>query len=342
MNKPVGHYYLEETIKAALNEAGMPNCIINAGSRLGSQEKDELTLDARIYKFPLLKWTINNKNHVGEPQAIKFIEKINNPNTVIIADKIEPKAKAIFRNQGISYLDSSADLYLKGDGLLIFFSNIPKKKPTSEINKPLYSKAWVKLFLLFLCNSTATTWTQRQIAAGAGLGLGTVSQLLKAESKLINQITKIHLTKDYEVISDLLDRWADIYIRNGIGQKLLGTFEMPLINSIDNYSQCAWSGEIGNHLFTINMDDKHFNSKSLIPESGILYTRLPIYEVMRLMQLIPNPNGNLKVFSQPWNETLNANGLASMPIIYADLLKGDSRSINEAKKIETYYLSSII
>lgn len=342
MNNSIEVLKITEAIESALINAGMPNCEISISEAQGITGQYVLSINAIKYKFPLQKWLINEKNYVAEPQAVRLIEKIENKKTLVYAEKIEPKAKAILRSNEISYLDSTSDLYLNGDGFLIFLSNAKRKSLETKSAKPIYSKAWTKLLLLLLTNPTATNWNQRQIANGAKLGLGTVSQILKAERKRIKELAALPISKDYEVVSELLERWAEIFLKNGIGQKLLGTFEMPSISTIGLYSECAWSGEIASHLYSDRLEDRLWNSAGLIPTNGILYTNKSIYEIMRFMKLIPNPNGALKIFDMPWDDQLNNEGIAPFPVIYADLLKGDSRSIKEAQKIETIYLTSFI
>jgi hypothetical protein len=302
----------------------------------------ELVLEANQNSSPNLKWHVEVKNYVGEPQTIRLVDKLQKGNWIVTAERIEPKAKRLFREHGISYLDASGGLYLKGEGILLFITPEKGKKKVETSSKVLYGKAWTKLFLLLLTKPYSASWPLRDIAAEAGIGLGTVSQLKKSEQERIKILKTQLLPEDLEYVSILLERWAEVYMKNGMGQKLLGTFEMPNKDIIQNYDRCAWSSEVASELLADQLEDKSWSSAGLRAENAILYTHRSIYEVMRDMRLVQNPEGKLKIYTQPWNDNLNKDGIAPLSVIYADLLKGDSRSIKEAQKIEQIYLESIL
>lgn len=128
----------------------------------------------------------------------------------------------------------------------------------------------------------------------------------------------------------------------GLGQKLLGTFNMPLAADWNARNNLVWSSEIACEKLNERHSDKILHGSGLRPGKGIIYSNRPVQEIMRELGLIPNQDGNLWVYSQPWNDLLNNEGLAPIPIIYADLLMGDSRSINEAQKIEEWFLNHLM
>ena len=328
---------IPETLQAALADAGMPECVV----KIKASTENELILDAGAYGFPPLKWIVEVKNYIGEPQAIRLAEKLSAGTWLIAAEKIEPKAKKIFRERGISYIDAGGALYLKGAGLLLFITPEKRKTVDETVFKALYGKAWTKLFLLLLTKPAASNWPLRDIAAAAELGLGTVSQLIKAERARVKQLGTLPLSKDFGTVSSILEQWATVFMKKGTGQKLLGTFQMPETAGHETRFGCAWSGETAAARLAARHRDAFQHSTGLRPESGIWYTKRPIHEVMREMRLVPRPDGTLKIYTQPWDDSLNTDGLAPLPVIYADLLKGDSRSIKEAQKIEQAYLEII-
>ena len=328
---------IPEIIQAALADAGMPDCEV----KINTSADSELLLDAGEYGFPLFKWLVEVKNYIGEPQAVRLAEKLSAGSWLVAAEKIEPKAKTIFRERGLSYVDSGGALYLKGAGLLLFISSEKRKAADETVFKALYGKAWTKLFLLLLTKPAAANWPLRDIAAAAELGLGTVSQLMKAERERVKQLGTLPLSKDYAAVSGILEQWATVFMKKGMGQNLLGTFQMPETAGHETCAGCAWSGETAAERLAARHWDAFQHSTGLRPESGIWYTKRPIQEVMREMRLVPRPDGTLKIYTQPWDDSLNTDGLAPLPVIYADLLKGDSRSIKEAQKIEKAYLETL-
>lgn len=345
MNKEAAIFRFLEPIQEACLEVGIPVKDVLITKSKSHQADFELIIHTHNSNSLPLIWSIEQKGHVGVSQALHFSGRDKGQKSwLVAAEKIEPKAQKILRENGISYVSMQGSIFLKGSDLLIFY-DIAKKGNKSESKiVDIYGKSWLKLYLLFLTKLYATNWTLRKIATESGLSLGTVSQLMKGEKSRILPLKDELFTKDVEYISDLLTRWAEMFMQKGMSQKLLGTFDMPLKETIINSSSsCAWSGEIAAELLAEQqIDDRFWKSTGLRADNGILYTNRPIHEVMQEMRLIPNQRGALKIYTQPWNDNLNDNEMAPLPVIYADLLKGDSRSISEAGKIGELYLSSIV
>ena len=337
MNKVAHQFNFSEKILAYLVDAGMPNTKLHYNTN-GTID-GELTIDGSEYGFDPLTWLVETKNYIGLPQALKLLD---HKNLFVAAEKIEPKARELFRTNGVSYIETDGALFLKGKGLLININKERKNAKAETIPKTSYTKAWVKFYLLLLTKPDMVNWPLREIAKASNLSLGTVSQLMKSESKAIKKIGTIPISHDLEILSELLDQWAGVIATTGLGQKHLGTFRMPINPKNDLMEGSVWSGEIAADLINDqNLDDDYRKGSGLRPDSGIIYTVQPIHEVMRELRLIPDPEGKLKIFDHPWNVILNKNGLAPLPIIIADLMQGDSRSLKEARNLETTYLGQL-
>lgn len=96
-----------------------------------------------------------------------------------------------------------------------------------------------------------------------------------------------------------------------------------------------WGGEMAGAKLT----------KFLKPENFELYTALTKSEVMKLLKIVPDINGNIELLHIFWNEEITSgkdnNEMKIVPplIAYADLLAShDSRNYETAERIKEKYL----
>lgn len=322
-----------ERINTNLVFAGMPNCQVNFLDK-------ELIIEGQEHGFTPLKWVVETRNHIDLAQALQLISL---KNLLVVAEKIDNHAKKLFKAHRISYMEPNGAFYLIAKGLLIHVPKESKNAKPESTKKHSYNKNWLKFYLLLLSRTEAANWTQRKISSSAKISTLALNELFRKESKTIKKIADLPLSKDLGFISDLLDKWLEIYTVTDIGQKKLGTFQMPLNLGSNILKGGVWSGKIAaKTLNEQHITDKSHKRAEIRLDNGIIYIGKPIQELIKELDLIPNPEGKLKVYSQPWTETINQNGLAPLPIIIADLLQGDSRSVKEARNLQTIYLAELM
>lgn len=178
--------------------------------------------------------------------------------------------------------------------------------------------------------------TYREIAELTDTGIGTLNNIfngLKEEGFLI-PLTKNELQMENK--KKLLDKWVMEYEKRLKPTLAIGTFRF--LNKDDFYNwkdiplkkgKTIWGGEPAGDLLT----------NYLRPEELTLYTDEERSDLMKNYRLVPDLEGNIKVFRQFWiNEQENTNTVHPL-LAYADLMnKGDRRCTETAQKIYDEYL----
>ena len=76
------------------------------------------------------------------------------------------------------------------------------------------------------------------------------------------------------------------------------------------------------------------------PDERTIYTKETKAELIKNYRLIPDPNGNIKVYKKFWDKGDNGNSVPPI-LAYVDLMNtGDQRNIETALKINTNALQN--
>jgi hypothetical protein len=97
-----------------------------------------------------------------------------------------------------------------------------------------------------------------------------------------------------------------------------------------NIEKTAWGGEPAGDILT---DYLH-------PGELTMYTTETKAELMKNYKLIPDNNGNIKIYQRFWENATEANTVPPL-LVYTDLINaGDRRSFDTAQKIYNDYLQN--
>lgn len=254
---------------------------------------------------------------------------------IIVAQRIFPKIKGELRKRNIAYLEANGNIFLNKDEIYLYIDgNTPIELKNKTTNRA-FTKTGLKVIYQFLIKDCINS-TYREIAELTGTGIGTLNTIfndLKEEGFLI-QLTKNELQMENR--KKLLDRWVMEYEKRLKPTLAIGTFRF--LNKDDFYNWKAiplikgktiWGGEPAGDLLT----------NYLRPEELTLYTNEERSDLMKNYRLVPDLEGNIKVFKQFWiDEQENRNTVHPL-LAYADLMnKGDRRCTETAQKIYDEYL----
>lgn len=254
---------------------------------------------------------------------------------IIVAQRIFPKIKEELRKRNIAYLEANGNIFLNKDEIYLYIDgNTPIELKNKTTNRA-FTKTGLKVIYQFLIKDCINR-TYREIAELTDTGIGTLNTIfngLKEEGYLI-QLTKNALQMENK--KKLLDKWVMEYEKRLKPTLTIGTFRF--LNKDDFYNWKAiplkkgktiWGGEPAGDLLT----------NYLRPEELTLYTNEEISDLMKNYRLVPDLEGNIKVFKQFWvNEKENTNTVHPL-LAYADLMnKGDRRCTETAQKIYDEYL----
>lgn len=272
-------------------------------------------------------------------EAILDKAETNKP-VILIANRIFPKIKEYLRQREIAYLEANGNVFIKHRKILIFVDgNKPLKEEKDKTNRA-FTKTGLKTIFHFLQNNKLINETHRYIAKNVGIGLGNINYIfngLKEQGFLVNIDEN-----EYQLIDrdKLLEKWMGAYQEKLKPDLKIGTFRFLKKEDNANWKKIPlddtktwWGGEPGGDLLT----------KHLRPEELTLYTTETRQELMLHYKLVPDDNGNVKVYKKFWNNELIVDKKMPRLLIYTDLMnKKDGRCVEIAGIIYNAYIKGTI
>lgn len=287
----------------------------------------ELLIDQYQYQFGVeVKREIRNHQL---PQILKMAER--NPNKfMVVATKIYPKVKVELRNHRVPYLEANGNLWLKMDNVFVWIdSNKDIKLEKEKLNRA-FTKTGLKVIFHFLLDDNNINQTYREIAQKTQVGLGNINYVingLKEEGYLVN------LSKtSYQLINkkELLQKWMQAYHERLKPTLLIGRYRFIKEEDFLNWKnlvfvddRTVWGGEPAGEILT----------NYLKPGQLTIYTDENRNELIKHYRLIPDPGGNIHVYTKFW-DTEDKLSVAPAVLTYADLMNtGDTRNIETAQRV---------
>lgn len=278
------------------------------------------------------------RNH--QLPAIEDIAR-NTESFILIAETIFPKIKEELRKRGIGYLDTAGNIFLQTDKNHLWIEGHKNLKPNTEKPNRTFKAAGLKVIYLFLTDENMLNQPQRTIAENAGIALGNINYILTGlkEQKFLIEKNK----KEFQIINknELLQKWIIGFEENLKPTLHLGNFRFVKTDDERNWKklklkqhQTFWGGEPAGDMIT------HY----LQPEVFTIYTEETRNDLIKNYRLVPELNGNIKVYKKFWKDHKGFNETVVHPILaYTDLLNtGDSRCIETAKMIYDKHLEQNI
>lgn len=258
------------------------------------------------------------------------------PELIIIANKIFPKLKEELRTNNIAYLEGNGNIWLKHHGTLLWIDNNKPVEETKEKINRAFTKAGLKAVFLFLLDENLINAPYREIAQRADIALGNVNYVINGlkEKGFLHKVNK----KEFKFTNkkDLLNTWIINYGERLKPELEIGTFRFLKQEDFLNWKNLPiknnktwWGGEPGGNLLT----------NYLKPGIFTLYTLETKMDLIKNYRLIPDPNGNIKVYNKFWDQREVNDNVVPPLLVYADLINtGDYRCIETANKIYDEFL----
>src|SRR5690606_39268397 len=236
-------------------------------------------------------------------------------NYIVVSDFIANESKEVFKKNKINYLDTSGNAFIFSKKLRVLVEG--RKKSKNDINNSntkIFQEAGIKLIYVLLTNPEASKCSLRELAAKAGIALGSVSNIMKEleEADFIIKTSKERKLKNRE---ELLQKWVTAY--NEVLKPKLFRKAYQIKNANDlvmNNSNSSY--QIGGELAAAEI------TNYLKPRDYEIYYSDDLIDFAKQFKLIPDTNGNLKIYNKFWvDETdINNNRIVSKLLIYADLM----------------------
>jgi hypothetical protein len=257
-------------------------------------------------------------------------------NLMVVANNIFPKIKEELRKNKIAYLETNGNIWLQQNGTLLWIDTQKPVTVSKKTGNRAFTKTGLKVLLHFLLHERDINLPYRDIAALTGVGLGNVNYIITGlrEMGFLLKLDK----KQYKLINkkELLEKWMSAYSERLQPALKIGTFrflhEEDLIHWKSlrlQHKKSWWGGEPAGELLT----------NFLRPAILTIYTTETRSDLIKNYRLIPDDNGNVRVYKKCWYDDGDNGNIAPPLLVYADLIiEGDRRCLETAQKIYDEFL----
>lgn len=259
---------------------------------------------------------------------------------LLVTDYVNPKMANTLKGRGIPFMDAAGNAFINGPPLYVFIKgNKPKDEFKGNRTKRLFKPSGLRVLFTLLNHPGAENYPYRDIAADAGVALGTVNWVVYdlKETGFMVDLGK----KGRRLINkaNLLRRWVEAYPEQLRPKLVHGTFRADLQNWWTNIEPAEfdafWGGEIAAAQIT----------GYLKPERFVIYTDQPPGKLIFKCKLKKDPQGNVEVLKRFWNFNWKTPEIGIVPplLVYADLMATcDPRNLDAAEMIYDDHLAGLV
>ncbi|MCU0355112.1 MAG: type IV toxin-antitoxin system AbiEi family antitoxin [Cytophagales bacterium] len=277
------------------------------------------------------RFTTEVKRELRNHQLEQIKDRANKKH-IIIAETIFPKIKEALRNDGIGYLDMAGNVFLRTAKHHVWIEGHKAEKTQTEKPNRAFSATGLKVIYLLLTDDQLVNQPQRMIAEAAGVALGNINYILnglREQKFLIQKIRKAFMLVNRK---QLLDKWLIGFEERLKPTLHIGNFRLLRNEDYNQWKniplqkhQAFWGGEPAGALIT----------GYLLPEIFTIYTEETRNDLIKNYRLVPDTNGNIRVYKKFWKGKETFNETVVHPLLaYTDLMNtGDRRNTETAQKI---------
>jgi hypothetical protein len=269
-------------------------------------------------------------------------DQVNRLGALLITRHVTPPQAHRLRELGAQFVDTAGNAYLNDPPLFVFVTgNRPATPALTGTDDRLYRPAGLKVVFALLCDPLLAAAPMRDIAAAAGVALGTVKHVvdaLRAQQHLPPRRKNTAPPPNTPALQHrdrLIRRWVELYPERLQPKLLLGRYAPPAADwwqELDpRQYDAAWGGEVAAFHLT----------QYLKPATATLYIKGPTNRLLLDHRLRRDNHGTVTVLEQFWNfPTAQVNALVPPLLVYADLLAiGDPRTVEVAGQIHEQWLA---
>jgi hypothetical protein len=247
---------------------------------------------------------------------------------LLVAPHVSDRVGEALREQGVNYVDSVGNMYLREDGLLLDVRG--RRGPTTPLpgahDRPLraFKSSGLKVVFALLADPELVTVPYREIAQASGVSLGTVHWVL-TELEVAGYATTV--PRQMYRTRTLFDRWVEAYTFDLWPRLTLARFDAPdpaWWTGADDALRAAeaqWGGETAAHRL-----NPHLRPKRAIIYAPDVPKRLATeYRFRR-----SDGEGGVEVRQRFWHLPSDPSLTVPTPLIYADLVAAADPRLAEA------------
>lgn len=295
-----------------------------------------------IAATPKIILNVEIKNEIRQSHLPYLLQrkKKEKDKFIVVCRYIPMPVKNILKEEKINYLESAGNCYIHVKSFFIYINDQKVTKERETGKSKIWNTAGLRFVFAIFHSPDLLNQPYRTIANKALVGLGTVGILMEDFKKegFVKQGRKDDQTILFlERRDELINKWATIYNTVLRPKQVVGRFRTTgnaILKDEKLPEGILWGGEMAGAKLT----------KFLKPEKFQLYINLQKTEVMKLLKIVPDPDGHIELLNIFWNSEIvnvDQNKTQTVPplIAYADLLAShDSRNYETAERIKSKYL----
>jgi hypothetical protein len=294
----------------------------------------QFTYNEELYRIP-----VEVKKEVRAHQLGKLFDlKKKLKRVMVVAEYIYPKLKEELRAEGVAYLETNGNIFIKEGNLFLWVDNFKTEPKETGITGRAFAKTGLKLLFHFLVDEDLLNLTYREIALRTGIGFGNINFIM---TDLKEQGFLLNINKDtykFTRKNQLLQKWIQAYNEKLKPALEIGAFRFVNKDKYFNWKdidlkpgETFWGGEPAGGILT----------DYLQPEQYTLYTTETRGDIIKRYQLAPDKNGDIKVYLKFWKFSEELLKTVPTLLVYADLINSnDRRCIQTAERIYDEYLQT--
>lgn len=288
------------------------------------------------------RFKVEVKENVLPSTLPRWVDRLKEAQTLLVAKYISNPAKELLEKQGINYLDTSGNCFIRNDnGIFWHIKGHGRMAKNGEIKHRAFQKNGIKLIYALLLNEDLLNERYREIASVADIAISTIGDILTdlQAAKFLVKMNEKHMALVNK--AELLEQWVMAFNQNLKPKLVRGRYRLGKQNwkQLDLGNLSFWGGEPAADLLT----------SFLYPGAWTLYSNLDRKSLIKDLQLLPDEEeGHVTVYSLFWkveNKDFVLPELKTVHplLIYADLIgSGNDRNFETAKKIYERHLKSLI
>lgn len=290
------------------------------------------TFNGKTYRIP-----VDIKAEVRAHQLAGLIDlKRNLQQIMVVAEYIYPKLKEELRAEGIAYMETSGNIFIREGNLFLWVDNAKAERTEGAAMGRAFAKTGLKLLFQLLLDEELLNQTYREIAERTGVGFGNINFIL---TDLKEQGYLIPVNKEtfrFTRKKQLLEKWVQAYNDKLKPALEIGTFRFIRKEDYVNWRTIEltpgatfWGGEPAGGVLTEYLQPEHYT----------IYTTEGRGDLLKKYRLAPADNGEVKVYLKFWK--VMDNQLQTVPplLVYTDLINSNERRcIKTAERIYDEYL----
>ncbi len=261
--------------------------------------------------------------------------------TLLVVDYVSPPLAEKLKEQGQAFIDTAGNAFIQQPDMLIWVVGrkaLPSLAPATAGRAD--TPVGLKILFALLCEPALANATHRDIAARAGVALGSVPATLR-DLQEQGHLAVLGNQRRLQTSRRLLDAWAQTYARRLRPKILKGLYTTPLFDTWEQWglapSDGLWGGESAAQMLT----------QYLRPGILTIYThRLPpLFMAKQRMSKAPDRAAERVVeWREPFWGKLPMDvrpDVVPPLLVYADLLAtGESRCIETANLLYEQYIAT--